>query len=558
MLGYTSYAGLALCGIFPEDDHSTPDPIWRITSGQDNNLRYLVEMHPYSRTIENDILLLPPPIAALPFGSPIGQVIGGETVLRLSDHHFITDPADTVPNKYYVPLVESPLSYDVSLIRGNDIGVNTPSFGAIEIANGDGSLDYMAQMNFSGRRIVVKAGYDGFKYDEYATVFDGLMNGIEYDDLGIIMTISDKGMLLDRTIITPEYTGTGGVNGNDDLVGQMKPLVFGKCFNVEPVLVDPINLVYQAHAWSMEAVTSVYDSGVALTYDADYPDIALAAPAHGEYATCLATGHIKLGSTPLGRITADVNGDNQDGYVGSVAKICQRMALRLYENLSFSPDDFDTQGWTALDDAISGDVGLYITERATLRQLFDRLLNPYLAYWYFTRFGRLSADLIDTDGAATINITEDMIDTAGVEMFSIMQPAWRIGVAYAPVWTVQKEDELAGAATEAHRTFVGNEHRMVTYEDRNIRNTHSNPIERTFYTNIVDKSEAEVLLERLIRIYGSERRIYRGVGYHGLFRVSVGDVLNVSYPRYGIAGRMVAMGVSEDAKTGKTTLELWG
>lgn len=558
MQGYTPYAGLSICGIFPEDDRSIPDPIWRIMSGQDTDLRYLVEVYPYSKIVENDVLLLPPPIATLPFGTAIGKVIGGETVLRLSDHQFITEPDDSVPNQYYAPLVESPLSYDISLIRGNDIGVNTPSFGAIEIANGDGSLDNLAQMNFSGRRIVVKAGYDGFKYDEYATVFDGLVNGIEYDDLGVILTVSDKGMLLDRTIITPEYSGAGGLNGNNDLAGQMMPLIFGKCFNIEPVLIDPVNLVYQAHAWSMEAFNAVYDSGVSLSFDADYSDITTATPAHGEYATCLATGHIKLGSTPLGRITADVEGDNQDGYVSTIGGICQRMAVRLYENLSFSHNDIDSDSWSKLDTEISGDFGLYITERTTLRQLFDALLNPCLAYWYFTRFGRLSADLIDTTGVATINITDDLIDTTGVEMLSVIQPAWRIGVSYAPVWTIQKEDELAGAAPETHRTFVGNGYRMVTYEDRNIRNTHANPIERTFHTNITDKAEAEALLQRLVRIYGSERRIYRGIGYQGLFRIEVGDILNISYDRYGIGGRMVAVGVSEDAKTGKTTLELWG
>ena len=558
MTGFTPYSALPTAKIPEAYSRSIPDPIWRVLAGPGTGHKYLVEIHPYNSKLESEFVALPAPLSFLPFGIPRGKRFGGEDVVRLSDHHFITEPDDEATNVYYSPVVDNPLSYDMSLIQGNEISVNSPTFGSIEIANGDEALDAIVGLNFNGRRIVVKAGYAGFRYDEYATVFDGLVKSIEYDDLGITLTISDKGLRLDMDINSPQYGGTGGIDGNSDLVGVMKPLAFGKCFNIAPVLVDPVRLIYQAHAWSMQAVDAVYDAGVALTASGDYADITLAAPGSGEFATCLAKGLIKLGSTPAGRITADVRGDNQGGYAASASQICVRMATELYDTLSFPMDEIDTVGWSKIHEANPGESGIYITAKRTMRQLLDSLLNPCLCYWYFTRFGLLSADQIDTGGIAQTAIAADEIDGSGLKMSDYIAPAWRISVGYAPAWTVQNEDELAGYTSDLRRTFVGNQYRMVTYENRAVRTANSKPLERTFYTNVADKASAEALLERFVRVYGKERRIYQGIAYNGLFRIALGDVVDVNYPRYAIAGAMVVVGIGEDSSTGQTTLDLWG
>ncbi len=142
-------------------------------------------------------------------------------------------------------------------------------------------------------------------------------------------------------------------------------------------------------------------------------------------------------------------------------------------------------------------------------------------------------------------------------MINAIPPSWKITVGYCPVWTVQKEDEMAGGATEAHRQFVGNEFRFVINEDRSVRTAYAKPIERVFLTNLTNKEDAEDLLSRLVRIYGRERKVYRGVGYEAAFRVRVGDRINLEYDRYGIGGEMLVVSVGEDAKTGRTEMELW-
>lgn len=558
MSGYTAF-GMLPFGMLPEAlDHSSPDPLWRLLQEIDPQLRYLVEFYPWDSGIRVNMLAAPSPVGMTAFGVLHWSKLGSEGGIYLADHHFIGEPDDVVPDQYFSPVIDNALQYDVSLIRGSDIGVNTPTFGAIEIANGDGELDHLSEMSWRGRRVLVKAGTEGMRYADYAVVLDGLCNSIEFDDRSITITISDKGLLLDKHVMTPEFAGTGGLEGGDDLVGRMKPMIFGHCYNIEPVLVDAVNLIYQAHASSMQAIDVVYDSGVALAFDADYPDILTAAPAVGEFATCLATGHIKLGSTPFGRITADARGDNSGGYVSHVGDVCVRMATTVYDRESFHIDALDPSAWATLNADMPGDVGIFILERRTLRQLFDELLNPCAAYWYFDRDGKLAAACIDTVGIPSSSVDASRIDVSGFEMIDAVPPSWRISVGYAPAWTVQGEDELAGATTEARRTFVGNERRLVTYENRLVRSAHLQPMERVFYTNLADKASADALLERLVRIYGQERKIYRGATYQGMFQAFIGDVLTINYPRYGINRPMTVLGISEDTETATTSLELWG
>lgn len=552
MFSYLPGSAAPGSSILDQDSHAVPDPIAGLLTGDLTNIRYLVEIYPYDKSIASNITLHPAPLSTVPGSAITAQKYGDIGTVRLSDHVFITEPDDVPSNTPFIPLVETALTYDMSVWRGDTIGLNTSSYGSIEVSNYSGELDGLVSKSFAGRRVVVKAGYDGFRYDDYATVFDGLANGLEYDDRGIILTISDRSLLMDKLIITPLYDGTGGLAGNSDLTGVMKPISLGKCFNIEPVLVDATNLIYQAHAWSMESVDAVYDAGVGLSFDADYPDITSANPGHGEYATCLATGHIKLGSTPVGRITANVQGDNDGGYVEELGAVCKRIGTKLYDYLSFHPDDY-ADNWGNLADS----VGLYIRESATMRQLLDTLMNPCAAYWYFDRLGTLSARYINTAATSNASISTALIDTAGAEMIQQIPPAWKITVAYAPVWTVQNESEMAGAATDTQRQFVGNQYRLVTSEDRNLRGQFANPIERTFYTNLTDKADAEALLARMVSLYGKERRIYRGVGYEAAYRIRLGDVVGLSYDRYGIGGQMLVVGIGEDARTGQTSLELF-
>src|SRR5690606_19636612 len=144
----------------------------------------------------------------------------------------------------------------------------------------------------------------------------------------------------------------------------------------------------------------------------------------------------------------------------------------------------------------------------TVSNVIDELVISCGAYWTFTRQG---------------TITAGVIDESGIDFYDIA-PAYRIKVGYAPVWTVQGEDELAGATTQADRTFLGAEYRYVTYENEVLIGQQQQAIEREFRTNIADKADAEALLARLVQVYSRKRRVFRVPIHYGLFRLYIGTV----------------------------------
>src|SRR5690606_4256550 len=117
---------------------------------------------------------------------------------------------------------------------------------------------------------------------------------------------------LDHPLQHQLYAGTGSGEGGDDIKGRPKPVALGWCENVPAVLVDDVNLVYQVHFRGVESIAAVRDKGVTLTAASDRADYAAlvgATIAPGAYDTCLAEGLFRLGASPEGRITADVEGD---------------------------------------------------------------------------------------------------------------------------------------------------------------------------------------------------------------------------------------------------------
>ena len=66
-----------------------------------------------------------------------------------------------------------------------------------------------------------------------------------------------------------------GLEGTaDDIKGKTKPKVYGKVFNIEPMMVNTSKLIYQASDSDVYDIPNVYDKGAALTRGSDYADSA--------------------------------------------------------------------------------------------------------------------------------------------------------------------------------------------------------------------------------------------------------------------------------------------
>ena len=167
--------------------------------------------------------------------------------------------------------------------------------------------------NWAGAPITIYHGTDpaAWPWDE---LFNGKVEQFEIAEEKIKLTAKVDQSPFEIDALTATYAGTTGAEGPADLKGRVKPWVFGVAKNVEPVLIDPTDNVYQFSAYGeIEAVDTLYERGSAFAASvgdyADYAALVAASIPEGRFGTCLAEGMVRLGAPAYGVITGDVQGD---------------------------------------------------------------------------------------------------------------------------------------------------------------------------------------------------------------------------------------------------------
>lgn len=538
---------------------ATPNPLNNLLKGSNVQFNYLIELMPFDENLQSQVNGTPVSTNAISV-KPFFTRRGGVNTLYLSNRGFYTKPSDTPANTSYLPLVNNPFQFDVSILNGTEFRGGLPAFGAVRIKSGDASLDGITDMFWSGRPLTIYAGGLDFERAEYEAIFKGIVRDIEFDEDEITINISDKSSILETSFDQNLYTGAGGVEGGDDIKGDVKPLCYGQVKNVPLKLVDAGTNLYQVHDGSIEEVTSVYDRGVSLNNQGDVADITATTVSGGNFKTQLSGGYIRLGGNPDGRITADVKGCDCDGYIDKTGAIISRLVSTKMGDESFTTNDIDQGALNALDAAIPDAVGIFIDGKAQLNRVLDDLTNSLNVYWIFTREGMLSAGVIDRPSNPVLVITENEIIDDSFEAIAVVPPAWRITAGYAKNWQVQSPDNIAASATDAQKSFVIEQYRKLIIEDRNTRTKTKNGVEIVFNSLLANEADAQDYLDRLVRVYQEQRKVYRVKVIDLLFRVFIGDVITLQYPRYGLeSGRdFIITSIGEDAEDGVTELELWG
>lgn len=205
----------------------------------------------------------------------------------------------------------------------------------------------------------------------------------------------------EKKVLFREYAGTGGAEGPFDLRGTLKPWLFGHAKNVEPVLIDPDNNVYQFSGYGpIQSVTTLFERGSAFGDPVgDYADyIALVAaniPA-GCWATSLSAGLIRLGAPQFGVITGDVQGH----FAGGIQRrLPGHIIQHIAGEIGVPAHAIDSAAMTALSNYAAalphgGTMNLYLNEQVQFIDLARRICNGYNAQAGFDFKGRLIAPRI--------------------------------------------------------------------------------------------------------------------------------------------------------------------
>lgn len=504
----------------------------------------------------------------------IVDATGTSTTLRYSSGNgFATQPGETPSNTFYEPRIKQPALVRRDMFNtGTTGGSSRTGFGELILSNVDGGLDSLIDYGFDGQQIVIRYGDSAAAYPSgFTTVLVGTMEQPVFEFKQVAVKIRDRQEELStKPFQTTKFAGTNSLpNGLEgvatDIKGKPKPRTYGVVYNVSPPIVNTSRLIYQVNDGAISTVDAVYDRGVSLTKGADYTsqsDMETNVPAASNYRVWPAGGYFRLGTIPVGQITADVTQGSaaSDRTVGQIVN-------SIVQNVGgIASGDVSSSDITALDTANSSVVGVYVDSETTINSVLDELSNSVGAWWGFDNTGKFRIkQLVIPSGTSVATFTDTeiiSIERSGTSDYGKGIPAYRIKLQYEKYYTTQDSD-LAGSVTDARRAIIKEQYRNVTSTDSAIQTQHKLAPEVPITTLLTSASDAQTESDRLLTIYKVRRDrldVKVRIDSTVLSVIDMGVVVTVTLPRFGYtAGKQFrVIGIQPDLRLNTLELTLWG
>lgn len=231
------------------------------------------------------------------------------------------------------PVITSGPRMSFGVFSQGQVQASVPSFGDVQfyLDTDHGTLG-LSGYNWDGALGRIWIGDDTNKdFTSYRKIFEGSCGAHSF--AGMVMKVGLYGAdaVLDETdFLTATYAGTGGAEGGTDIKGNYKPVAYGECLNVEPVLIDSANRVYQVHSGAISDIVGIYEGAIPIpkmvATATSYAQLIGLTLKEDEWAKAPAIGMFRMGGVATGIPTADVNGALDGGtYVTSLATILPLM-----------------------------------------------------------------------------------------------------------------------------------------------------------------------------------------------------------------------------------------
>lgn len=322
--------------------------------------------------------------------------------LRYATSAYMTQPGDAPPKVQYDARVRQPGLLRMEL-PGTTGGGITTSYGQIVLDNSDGALGDLAYYGFDGQPFVLRYGDDQGALSSFTTVMAGTMQQAVVDRRQVTVRLAGRDSVLDQPLARGRYLGNNalpnGLEGSAELTGQVKPVLVGIGYGLQPPCVNTTRRIYQVSDNVIgAAVTNVWDAGVALTGGANYTnqaDMETNAPAAGAYRAWPAGGYFRLGSVPTGVVTCTADATETSYGSGDWWwKALWRMATNaglvsgeiqyaIGDNFS-QPDNWGGASWPTDQPYM----GVWVDDaRTTVRQAMNQIASSMGAWFGFIHWG---------------------------------------------------------------------------------------------------------------------------------------------------------------------------
>jgi len=239
--------------------------------------------------------------------------------------------------------------------------------------------------------------FDGFVIDPSVDIENGLVS--------LVMEVSTE--FLEGPLLTASFTGGGGLTGEADKRGTLKPAGFGAVENIEPVWFDTTRWIGMIDGYAnTTAITRLMegldDRGARVANYASYALLAAAIDAGtvppGRWATCVAEGLVGLGAPPAAPIT--VNATFGSNRLGAIMK----RILQVHRGVPIG--NIDTAAFDAMDVTVNYAARYWTSEQRDVKELIEAMAGSINATPLVT-FQKKVSITRGTSNVATATMNKD-------------------------------------------------------------------------------------------------------------------------------------------------------
>ena len=467
----------------------------------------------------------------------------GQETLRLGSAEWATPSTDVPASAPFDGRLTTVLEFGRSIVDSSRVGIGFQADeGQIAFANDDGAYDrYVDLYAVDGRPVTVRVGRKADPFSDHLVIFRGVALDWTAGDDVVTVRIRDRGFLLDVPAQPNLYAGTGGAEGGAELEGKRKPLCLGQVAAMEPTRVYSSIRLYQFSDGPIEGVIGVLDRGTVLTYQAtvtDYAALVATAVTAGNYKQSQ-DGYFKLGSTPAGALFAGSAMLGDWPVYNTVDLIRQLFA----HAADLAADDLDESSFDAVDVASAAEVNFHLAQddASTVGEAVADLMAGIGGWAGFNRRGQLELGIFAApagDAVAAFDRT-DIIELRRESLpEGVWPPPYRWRVAYHRNW--ETFNDWAASVPASIADLYTQPYLLSSASDDYLLANHPEakdppPVEAFFFL----AADAETEAARLLALFSSGYRLYRlTLSRRGLL-LGLGNVIDVTYPRWGFdAGKL--------------------
>lgn len=470
------------------------------------------------------------------------QYSGG--VERISNNGYFTSSSDSVlPNTPFPELLTDIPIFDTSINIPNsdDLSIKANySWGTLTVANPQelnsegyyvGKFDEWVNRAWEGHGIKIYMGDTAWDLGDFKVFLNGVIDTFETNDVGsFIFTVRGIEYKFDAEI--SKNLMTTGTNKN-----KAKPLVFGKVFNISPVLENDAASKYKVSDSVVSAITP-RAQGLSISNTVNLSD-----------------GSFILNAALHGTLTADVDGLVSGGYLTKVSDIVKYILLNY---AGFTLDDLDLNSFTAHAALCTQTVGHFKREGGEIKSVLDSLLNSVGSFLSRRIDGKLQIVRFDLPAVfPVLTITPDYIAEKSLSIRDRFIPVYQVKVNYRKNYTVQ--EELAATVSQSDRALYSTEYSTATATNLAILSEFPQAKSVSIDTDLQIESEAATEATRLLGIHQVLRHVYNLKVSTISYALQLGDTVRVIHPEYGFSGGLncVVIGITPDYKKRVTELQLW-